>query len=117
MSTESNILFDVYELFIKEDDRRIVKVGNYYIPSYATESNIRLFRYIESPAGQVDLIFCHDGGSYHDKDLCVFLGDPHFLTLATNTVATFEKEELYKASRIRLGKFHDLIRELPCFDW
>ena len=112
----ANVMFNVSDLFIKEDDRKIVKVGYYYEPSYGS-SNIRVFRYIDSPVGQVDLIFCYDGGSYHDKDLSVFLGDPHFLTLATNTVAIFEKEELYKASRIRLGKFHDHIHDLPCFDW
>ena len=114
----SNVLFNVYELFIRtnEQDRQIVKVGYYYSPTYG-KSKIRLYRSIQSPVGQVDLIFCHDGGSYHDKDLSVFLGDPNFLTLATNTVASFSKEILFKASRLRLDKFDDHIHDLPICDW
>ena len=114
----TSVMFNVYELFIRtnEQDRQIVKVGYYYSPTYG-KSKIRLYRSIQSPVGQVDLIFCYDSGSYHDKDLCVLLGDPNFLTLATNTVATFPKEILFNASSLRLDKFHDLINGLPVCDW
>lgn len=115
----SNVMFNVSDLFIKEGDRQIVKIGYYYKPTYG-KSNIRVFRHIESPVGQVDLIFSANTRPSHgiaDNDLCNFLSDPNFLTLATNTVATFPKEILFKASRLRLDKFHDLINGLPVCDW
>ena len=121
MSTESNILFDVFELYSSDDEQdthSIALIGYVYYPCDKT-SPIRLYRHFESPLGQIDFIWIRNPAHYYDrdKDLYFYLGDEPFYKVKTGKVAYFSKESLFNASRIRLSKFHQQIEALPSFQW
>ena len=125
MSNESNVLFDVFELYARtdENDFRLLKlIGYYYIPGKTTINvdetlTIGLYRHVESEYGTLDYIFSVNLDDRKDPDLGNFLYTNHFYKYPTGTVVTFTKEHLLKLSRLRLNNFDKEIEALPSFQW